>query len=178
MKIRWIDALAAVFFACCVALTFTPGVVYADDFGRIVHQIEASYHVHRNYPFLMGCAGFIAHFWHVGGVKSLKLAIFEDQHLDGANTDTKLDEIIQRASRSGWQPMVRSYSRRSSERTYVYRQPAGKDFKLLVIHVESNEAEVIQVKVNLENLEEFVNEKAHASYSHAHSGVHGAMSFR
>ncbi|HET9183007.1 MAG TPA: hypothetical protein VFP59_12795 [Candidatus Angelobacter sp.] len=181
MQTRWIrfNIFAVVLFASCVALTFSPvDTVHADDFGRIVHHIEASYHVHRNHRFLMGCAGFVVHFWHVGGVKSLKLAIFEDQHLDGTNTDTKLDEIIQRASKSGWQPMVRSYSRHSGEHDYVYAQPAGKDLNLLVVNVESDEAEVIEVKIDPKKFEQFMNENAHSSGRHPHSAVDDAMTFR
>lgn len=85
---KWtkLNVFAVVFFTACVTLSFSPDLVYADDFGRIVHHIEASYHVHRNYRFLMGFAGIAVKFWHVGGVKSMKIAIFEDQHLDGTDT--------------------------------------------------------------------------------------------
>lgn len=181
MKTRWskFNIVAGVFFAGCVALTLRPvDTVHADDFGRIVHHIEASYHVHRNHRFLMGCVGLMVHFWHVGGVKSLKLAIFENQHLDGAMGDSELDAIIQRASRSGWQPMIRSYSRHSAEHDYVYAQPDGKDLKLLVVSVESNEAEVVQIKLDPEKLEQFLNENVHHSGRHSYSGTDGVMAFR
>ncbi|HKT50017.1 MAG TPA: hypothetical protein VJV96_06950 [Candidatus Angelobacter sp.] len=180
MTTRWskLNIFAVVFFACCVALSLRPETVYADDFGRIVHHIEASYHVHRNYRFLMGFAGIAVKFWHVGGVKSMKIAIFEDQHLDGTDTDRKLDEIIARASQSGWRPMVRSVSRRTGEHVYIYAQDAGKDLKLLVVNVEPNEAEVIQVKVDPKRLEEFIAENTHHSGHHGHETVDGMMSFR
>lgn len=180
MKTSWnkFNIFAVVFFSGCVALTLRPEVVHADDFGRIVHHIEVSYHVHRNHRFLMGCVGLVVRFWHVGGVKSLKLAIFENQHMDGAMGDMKLDEIIQRASSSGWQPVVRSYSRHSGEHDYVYAQPAGKDLELLVVNVETDEAEVIQVKVDPKKLEQFLNENAHGSGRHTHSATDGVMAFR
>lgn len=181
MTTRWtkFNLFAVVFFASCVALSFSPvDTVHADDFGRIVHHIEASYHVHRNHRFLMGCVGLVVRFWHVGGVKSLKLAIFENQHMDGALGDAKLDEIIQRASRSGWQPMVRSYSRHSSEHSYVYAQPTGKYLKLLVVNVKEDEAEVIQIKVDPVKLDEFLNKNVHGSERHTHSEMDGAMTFR
>lgn len=179
MTTRWskLNIFAVVFFSCCVALSFGPNVVYADDFGRIVHHIEASYHVHRNYRFLMGCAGLVVRFWHVGGVKSFKLAYFENQHLDGADTDRELDEIVTRASQSGWRPMVRSVSRRSGEHVYIYAQDAGKDLKLLVVNVEPNDAEVIQVKVDPKRLEEFIAENVGHLERNRHSGTNGAMTF-
>ena len=177
MKPRWtkLNLFAVVFFCCCVALSFAPNVVYADDFGRIVHHIEASYHVHRNHRFLFAFAGLVVRFWHVAGVKSMKMAYFENQHLDGTDTDKKLDEIVARAGQSGWQPMVRSVSRRSGEHVYIYAQNAGKDLKLLVVNVEPEEAEVIQVKVDPKRLEEFIDENMH---HHGHSGMDSGMTFR
>ena len=177
MKPRWtkLNLFAVVFFCCCVALSFAANVVYADDFGRIVHHIEASYHVHRNHRFLFAFAGLVVRFWHVAGVKSMKMAYFENQHLDGTDTDKKLDEIVARAGQSGWQPMVRSVSRRSGEHVYIYAQNAGKDLKLLVVNVEPEEAEVIQVKVDPKRLEEFIDENMH---HHGHSGMDSGMTFR
>ena len=68
-----------------LACMFTAAVLFAqnafakDDFGKIVHHIEANYHVHRQHRFVMGLAGFTVKFWHFAGVKSLKGAIFENQ---------------------------------------------------------------------------------------------------
>lgn len=182
MNSRWtkLNIFAVIFFTACIALSLNSDFVYADDFGRIVHHIEASYHVHRNHRFAMGFAGLVVKFWHVAGVKSFKGAIFEDQHLDGTATDAKLDEIVARASRSGWQPIVRSFSRRTGEHTYIYAQnsDAGSDLKLLVVSVERNEAAVIQVKVAPDKLEQFIEDNAHGSGRHGHSAMDGAMGFR
>jgi hypothetical protein len=180
MNSRWskLNIFTAIFLMGCIALGLKPEVVYADDFGRIVHHIEASYHVHRNHRFLMGCAGMIVRFWHIGGVKSIKLAVFEDQHLDGTDTDAKLDQVVQRASQSGWQPTVRSYSRHSGEHTYIYAQAAGKDLKLLLVSVEPNEAVVMQVKVDPEKLGEFLDQNVGHSSHHGKSALHDLMSFR
>lgn len=180
MSSRWnkLNIFAVVFFAACVTIGLGSDFLYADDFGRIVHHIEASYQVHRNHRFAMGFAGLVIKFWHVAGVKSFKGAIFEEQHLDGTDTDAKLDEIVARASRSGWQPMVRSFSRRTGEHTYVYAQDAGKDLKLLVVSVEQNEAAVIQVKLDPDKLEQFIQDNARGSGRHGHGAMDGVMSFR
>ena len=129
-----------------------------DDFGTIVQHIEAQYHVHRQHRFVMGMAGFVVKFYHFAGVKSLKGAIFENQPFLDAGADNRLDEIIRGATNSGWQPMVRSWDRRSGERTYIYAQDLGKDMKVLVITLEQNEAVVLQVKVDPRKLDEFVTQ--------------------
>jgi hypothetical protein len=182
MNNRWtkLNIFAAVFFASCVTVGLGSDFLYADDFGRIVRHIEASYHVHQNQRFAMGFAGLVVKFWHVAGVKSFKGAIFEDQHLEGTETDAKLDEIVAHASRSGWQPMVRSFSRRTGEHTYIYAQNggSGNDLKLLVVSVERNEAAVIQVKLDPDKLEQFIEQNAHGSGRHGHAAMDGVMSFR
>lgn len=137
--------------------------MYADDFGSIVRRIEAEYHVHRNYRFLMAFAGAVVKCTHMGGVKVFKAAIFEDQHLSGTELDNRLDELVQRAGSFGWQPLVRSFSRRSGEQTYIYAQASGNDMKLLLVSVEPNEVVVMQVKIDPVKLSDFINEHAGAS---------------
>jgi hypothetical protein len=149
-------------------------MAYADDFGRIVRHIEVNYHVHRNHRFIMGFAGMVIKFWHVAGVKSFKGAIFENQYLDATNADARLDEIVQSAGEHGWQPLVKSYSRRSGEHAFIYAKAEGKDVKLLIVSVEPNEAAVIQVKLDPDKLAKFMDEDMHEP----RHGNSMAMAFR
>ncbi|MGZ4890329.1 MAG: hypothetical protein ACXWBH_14200, partial [Candidatus Angelobacter sp.] len=59
---------------------------------------------------------------------------------------------------SGWQPLVQSWDRHTGERTYIYAQDLGKDMKLLVVNLESNEAVVLQVRVDPQKLNDFIEE--------------------
>lgn len=140
-------------------LFVTPQPAFAkDDFGKIVHHIEANYQTHRRYRWVMGLAGFTVKVTHLAGVKNFKGAIFENCNFSGSGTDTRFDEVVRAAMDSGWQPMVQSYDRRSGERTYIYAQNLGKDMKILVVNLEQTEAVVIQVKLNPNKLADFVNE--------------------
>src|SRR5579864_1986563 len=150
--------------ALSVAAFFGPAqnAFARDDFGKIVHHIEANYHVHRQHRWVMGLAGFTVKFWHIAGVKNFKGAIFENQPFVNAASDTRFDEVVRAAMDSGWQPLVQSWDRHTGERTYVYAQEVaskkGSDMKLLVVNLESNEAVVLQVKVDPEKLDEFIEE--------------------
>jgi hypothetical protein len=141
-----------------------------DDFGRIVHHIEAQYHVHRQHRLAMGFAGFVVKFYHFAGVKSLKGAIFENQPFLNAGADRKFDEVVRAAMDSGWQPMVQSWDRHSGERTYIYAQDLGMDMKVLIVTLEPTEAVVLQVKVNPKKLNEFVREASAGSSHHGDRG--------
>ncbi len=152
-------------FACVtLAVLFVPPqkAFARDDFGNIVHHIEVNYHVHRQHRWVMGLAGFTVKFWHVAGVKSLKGAIFENQPFVNAASDTRFDEVVRAAMDSGWQPLVQSWDRHSGERTYIYAQEVSSkkssDMKLLVVSLESNEAVVLQVKVDPKKLNDFIEE--------------------
>jgi hypothetical protein len=138
-----------------------PAQVFADDFGDIVHHIEARYHAHRNYRFLMAFAGFTVKLWDGTGVKDVKIAYFENQNLFQSDPDTELDDILRTTGKTGWRQMLKSVSRRRGQRSYIYAQPSGKDMKLLVVNVEHNEAEVIQVKINPDKMERFIGEHQH-----------------
>lgn len=136
----------------------SPQVQAKDDFGQIVKHIEVTYHVHRQHRFVMGLAGFVVKFWHVAGVKNFKGAIFENQPFVHAASDMRFNEVMREAMNSGWQPMVQEWDRHSGERTYIYAQDLGKDMKVLIVSLESDDAVVIQVKVNTDNLQDFIRE--------------------
>ena len=157
-------------FACgliIVALAAPAQNAFAkDDFGKIVHHIETQYHVHRQHRWVMGLAGFTVKFWHFAGVKSFKGAIFENQPFVNAASDARFDEVVRAAMDSGWQPLVQSWDRHTGERTYIYAQDLGKDMKVLVVNLESNEAVVLQVKVDPKKLNDFIEESSAGRHHH------------
>jgi hypothetical protein len=148
-------------------LALCPAPAFADEFGDIVHHIEVRCHAHRNYRFLMAFAGFSVKLWQGTGVKDVQIAYFENQSLFQANPDTELEDIMRTVGTAGWQPLVKNYSRRTGEHSYIYAHPAGKDMKLLVVHVEHNEAEVVELKIDPNKLERFIDEHEH----HGHEDV-------
>jgi hypothetical protein len=134
-----------------------------DDFNDIVHHIEAQYHVHRSYPFLTAFVGFVSKSSRFAGVKGFKMALFEDQNLSGSDGDPRLDEIVQSAGRSGWQPLIKSFSRRTGEHNYIYVRGQSKELTMLMVSVEPNEAVVLQVKIDADKLSQFINEHSEES---------------
>ncbi|HEU4413441.1 MAG TPA: hypothetical protein VFT65_01565 [Candidatus Angelobacter sp.] len=139
-------------------LASAPQAFAKDDFGQIVKHIETQYHVHRQHRFLLGVAGLTVKFWHIGGVKNFKGAIFENQPFLNAGSDTRFDEVVRAAMNSGWQPLVQEFDRHSGERTYIYAQDMGRDLKVLAVVLESNEAVVVQAKIDANKLQEFIQD--------------------
>ena len=137
-----------------------------DEFSEVVSHIESHYHVHRNFSFLMGFTGLAVKVSHVGGVKAMKMAIFEDQKFLNSGSDTEFDALMRKALNSGWRPVVHTYSRRSGEHTYIYAKSDGRDLKILLATLEPSEAVVMQLKVDPEKLEAFINEHSSPGRHH------------
>lgn len=152
----WLAALLVLL--CAFVWKVQTAAAASDDFGNIVHHIEAAYHVHQNYGFLMGFAGLMVKATHLAGAKELNVAIFEDQDLFHSGPDTRLDEIMQSVGRSGWHPLVKSFSRHDGEHNYIYLQGQKNDLKLLLVTVEPNEAVVMQLRIDADKLSDFINQ--------------------
>jgi hypothetical protein len=53
--------------------------------------------------------------------------------------------------------MVRVWSHRDGERTVIFAKPEGKNMKLLVATVESDDAVVVQIKIDPDKLSECID---------------------
>ena len=70
--------------------------------------------------------------------------------------------------------------RRSGEHNYIFVRTEGKDLKMLILNLEQNEANVIQVKVDPQKLDEFMEENVanHHRRQHEPDLNSAMMSFR
>ena len=129
----------------------------ADDFGMIVGNVEKHYHAKkRKIPF-MGLAGFAVKLIQPAGVKSVKLAIFDDQDFAPGQRDRAFEHAIDGSLNPKWKPMVRATSRKSGDRSYVYSHQSGKDIELLTMTFSSKQAIVAQAKINPEAMAKFLD---------------------
>lgn len=162
MRRNNITRVTALLCLSCALLWFLEGTAAADDFGNIVHRIEGEYHVHRHHRFLVAFAGAVINVSHFAGAKGFKAAIFDNQYLLANASDAQLDRVIQSASKSGWQPLIKSYSPRTGEHHYIYVQGHSNELKLLFVSVEPDEAVVVQAKIDANKLSAFINEHSSA----------------
>ena len=95
--------------------------------------------------------------WRGTGLKDVKIALFEDQQVFQSSPDLELEELMRSLGDSGWQPMLKSVSRRSGEHSYIYAKPLGKDLRLLLVNVDASGAVVMQVKLDSHKLQQYIN---------------------
>src|SRR5688572_11416 len=102
---------------------YAPAAARADDFDAVVKNVRAACGGKKvRIPFL-GLAGFATKIVRPAGVKSFKLAVFEDVTRSGDVSG--LGATIERSLGPGWRPLVRIRAGRGAEQSHVYVREAG-----------------------------------------------------
>lgn len=142
--------------ALALVLTLPSAVAQAGDrdFDVVVNHIKQEYHATQQGSFGLGLARLAVKFAHPGGVKSIKLAIFEN--LSGATGNAGLDTILRENLTADWQPLVRVFKRKTREQTYVYARPRGNDMEFFVVAMDGDDATVVKAKVDMDSVAEWV----------------------
>jgi len=137
-------------------LVYAPAPARADDFDAVVRNVRAACGGKRvRIPFL-GLAGFATKLVRPAGVKSFKLAVFEE--VTRAGDVSGLGEAVGRSLGPQWRPLVRVRAGRGAEQTHVYVREAGDNLKVMIVTLDGEQATVIRAKVNPEGLARFARE--------------------
>jgi hypothetical protein len=137
-------------------IVYAPAPARADDFGDVVKHVRAACGGKRvRIPFL-GLAGFATKLVRPAGVKSFKLAVFEEVTRGGDVSG--LGDAVGRSLGPGWRPLVRVRVGRGAEQTHVYVRESGDNLKLMIVTLDGDQATVIRAKVNPEALARFARD--------------------
>ena len=128
-----------------------------DGFNDAVKAIEQFYHVkHQNIPLLarasmkaVKTAAKIkgGDYKKLAEAGSVRVAFFEDQTFNSHGQIATFKSAVQTALAAEWSALVQTLAPKDEEQTYVYVRDAGKNFHVLVITIEKNEATVVQATV-------------------------------
>jgi hypothetical protein len=152
-RARFYTVLAALLL--CFVLS-APATARADDFDAVVKNVRAACGGKKvRIPFL-GLAGFATKLIRPAGVKSFKLAVFED--LTRVGDVAGLGAAVAQSLGPGWRPLVRIRSGRGAEQTHVYVRDAGDNLKVMIVTLDGDQATVIRAKVNPEALARFARD--------------------
>lgn len=139
-------------------LSFSVANARAEDraFKAISTHLKTRYKAKRRGIPFMGLANFAVKLSRPAGVKSIKVAIFEELDDFSNINHAELNSVIREALDQEWQPLVRIYSRRDGQQAFVYARNEGQDIKLLVVTLDQAEAVVARVKLNPAALAKFM----------------------
>jgi hypothetical protein len=137
------------------------------EFDDIVRAISDQLHARpMHIPFLglVNLATFVAR---PEGMKHVDLAVFEGLNLD----DRAVRDIVKlmRDTDTGWRPFVqvRSGKHGHDETVLVYMAPDARDCRLLVISLEPGEATLVEVRLNPEGLQVWMNDPGDTALHHS-----------
>jgi hypothetical protein len=150
--------------AFLLALCVLPARLQARDrgFNAVVQAISTTYHARQSLRFVSWFAGMATKFTRPEGVKSLRMAIFEDQDFTPRDDgEAQFEQAVQSALQEDWRPIVRVHSNRDGERTLIYARESGKDVSLFIVTREPSEAVVMQVKMNARKFSKMMDEPRH-----------------
>jgi hypothetical protein len=153
-----LHVLVSFIFAASI-FSIASQTVRADDpeFEAITNHLKLLYNAKRIHIPFLGLANFFVHIIKPAGVKSFKVAIFEDLNFTPGNTDSELGQVMRNALSADWQPVVRARER-DGEQVYVYAKSDGENIKLMVVTIDHTNAVVARVKISPQKLSEFLND--------------------
>lgn len=151
------------YFIYVLALAFALSFGYATarakdpEFDAITKHLKAQYKAKRRKIPFMGLANFAVKIIRPAGIKSVKVAIFEELNHAPAAGNNELSAVMRNALSPEWLPLVRIRSR-NGEQLYAYARDAGESVKLMVVTISGSEAVVARVQVNPQRLKEFLDD--------------------
>jgi len=131
-------------------------------FDDIVHAISDQLHARPVHIPFVGLVNFAAFVAHPAGVKHLGLAVFENLDPD-ENAAANVAKAIQMTD-GGWRPFLKVHGH--SETVLIYMAPERNDCKLLLAAVENGEVTVLELKLNPEELQVWLNHPEESALHH------------
>ena len=131
-------------------------------FDEVVHAVETKTGLHREWTPGIGLVRFAVWCIHPHGVSDFQLATFEGRSdlMDGKD----LGDIITANAGRGFQPLVRSWSRRDGEWTYIFARPSsGSRVELLIATRDRSDTVVLRTVVNADRILADIDQPKHAA---------------
>ncbi len=145
-------------FVIIIILSFITATVSAkpDPYKMMINHLKKRYNAKQmRLPPIMGLVSFGARLYTKGAVKGLKVAIFKEQNFSETIKDAGFESVFKSFDTS-WSPMIRFYSRKQMQRTYLYAKEIGKDYQVMITALQPDNAVVLTVKLNPVQLAKFI----------------------
>jgi len=147
--------------ALILTLAALPAGAVERDFKALANAIETRFNVKREEIPMMGLVKFIARSASSGNVNGLELANFEGLEFS-ENNARDFAAIVSKVLDDNWRPMVRVLSRKSDEYTSIWVRSEKGQLRMMIANLERNEANVIELKVDADQLVKWIRDPEHA----------------
>ena len=142
----------------CFLLVSTHVFAKGNDFVRLARLVESHYQVEREHIPLWGVIKPLFKAAHPLGANGVDMVVFEDLKPDRAGGPEELGRLVQTGLGPNWQPMVRVCSRRNGEQSLIYSKSNEKDFRLMILTLDSSGAVLLDVKLKAAQLAKWLHD--------------------
>ncbi|HEY0144251.1 MAG TPA: hypothetical protein VGF48_25420 [Thermoanaerobaculia bacterium] len=120
------------------------------DFGSMARAIDSQRGIRRVWIPFFGLARTLVRVADPQGVHDVQLAVFEG---NGKLNAKQLGELMRQHVGKGFRPLVRAYSKKSGEWSFIYVKPTVKNrFELMILAADQGETVLVRVEVDAEVL--------------------------
>jgi hypothetical protein len=135
------------------------------EFEQLVQSLETQHHRKRTRVPMWRLLRPMVKTAAPAGVKTVDMATFEGGDFFNSDAGSQFELDLERIFAAGWQPMVRSLSRRDEEQTWIYARPKGKDLQLMILTQEPDDAVVIEALLRPQSLGKWLENPAELGLS-------------
>ena len=139
--------------AIAILLFLIATTVNASPFQRAVKAVEEDTGLRRIYIPFLGLARTFVRITGYEGVHDLRLAVFEGKRKNRSEEMPPFDKI----AGPDWQKVM--HSRSDREQTAIFARVEGDMMRMLVVTYETNEAVVVEMKIEPLRFAEFLEEQ-------------------
>jgi hypothetical protein len=119
------------------------------DYGDVVRAISRQHGVKKVWIPFLGLARMVVRTVHPEGVHDFQISVFEGVNRHDAN---EIEALLQHRIGKGFTPLVRAWSKRSGEWSFIYARPNRDTFELIVLAHDDEETALVRVVVDPEVL--------------------------
>jgi hypothetical protein len=119
------------------------------EFRSIVQAISSEYNTRPTHIPFFGLVNVVTFFVKPAGAKHIDLAVFDNLG-DHSRAGGDLSIAVRHAVGPGWNPLLRTRSRRHGDEqlVYVYTRPDGKDWRFLLTTIDRDNATVVELTLD------------------------------
>jgi len=149
MRLLFVAAVMMALLSLTASAQSKPFVPKGKGFNDVVKHLEKNYGAKKTKIPMLGLAKFAIWMVRPAGVKSFKLAVFEDQNFVSRSETSSFSQAMRQSFAKDWSPLVQISSKRDgNSHTFIYIRQTKKDIEFALATLQENEAVVLQAKFN------------------------------
>lgn len=156
-----------------VAALVIPPIVFAPlhaaepnrDFDAVVSALEQHYSLRAERVPMMGFVSFCAHVWSVGGVKSMRIAEFDNLPQTATGDPAQLEQLVTNTLGSDWQRMIMDRNANGSV-SLIFVRPDGNNMRMLIADYDNGELDLVRLEMNPARMEHWIRDPENSARNH------------